>query len=575
MASASETAAAAATDVIKTRSDSVPASQQNSFEGLLANNITFITRGVAAGQPRLVQRAIAQTAPLRHSATKVQLKAAIDQYVPTTCATHGVMQQHADKLRAAPVDSAMDVEGVEPAAPMPGASGSAADTSGAVATTAASVKVAAASEALPEVEVYLFTLVVTRLLAERDHAAAMAASRSLISRIRGLNRRMLDPLAAKAFFYFSLAHERGGVLESVRGDLMSLYQTACYRRDELSQAVLLNLCLRSYLQYNLTEQAQVLAEKTSAAAAAGGGGSGVDSAVASASNNQYCRYMYYTGRAHAIQLEYGKAFSTLSMALRKSPQDHAFGFTTAVTKLLVLVQLLVGGIPERSSFNHAEARVRAALLPYLSLTKAVRTGNLALFADVVNEHQAAFRADKNHSLVRRLSHNVLKGGLKKISLSYSRIGFADIAEKLLLSSPAAAEFVCAKAIRDGVIEATIDHGNGWLINREVADIYTSEEPQKAFHKRIVFCLGLHNEAVKAMRYPPCDDTYAMKAAKVEDEEAKKRKKHGKDPDDKDKDKDGKGKGKGKGGKNDAKTIDEIIRDLEDGDDEDDDSDMMD
>lgn len=84
-------------------------------------------------------------------------------------------------------------------------------------------------------------------------------------------------------------------------------------------------------------------------------------------------------------------------------------------------------------------------------------------------------------------------------------------------------------------------------------------------RRIVFCLELHNEAVKAMRYPPCDDTYAMKAAKVEEEEVKKRKKHGKDPDDKDKSK----------GKNDAKTIDEIIRDLEEGDDDEDDDDVMD
>jgi 26S proteasome regulatory subunit N3 len=36
--------------------------------------------------------------------------------------------------------------------------------------------------------------------------------------------------------------------------------------------------------------------------------------------------------------------------------------------------------------------------------------------------------------------------------------------------------------RDGVIDAYIDHENGWLISNEQTDIYSTEEPQKAFHR---------------------------------------------------------------------------------------------
>ena len=50
-------------------------------------------------------------------------------------------------------------------------------------------------------------------------------------------------------------------------------------------------------------------------------------------------------------------------------------------------------------------------------------------------------------LVERLGHNVLKTGLRKISISYSRISLADIAAKLHLPSATAAEYICAKAIR--------------------------------------------------------------------------------------------------------------------------------
>ena len=57
------------------------------------------------------------------------------------------------------------------------------------------------------------------------------------------------------------------------------------------------------------------------------------------------------------------------------------------------------------------------------------------------------RADKNLTLVHRLGHNVLKIGLRKLSLSYSRISLADIASKLHLPSVVTAEYICAKAIR--------------------------------------------------------------------------------------------------------------------------------
>ena len=42
---------------------------------------------------------------------------------------------------------------------------------------------------------------------------------------------------------------------------------------------------------------------------------------------------------------------------------------------------------------------------------------------------------------------VLKIGLRKISISYSRISLLDVAQKLHIQSAEAAEYICAKAIR--------------------------------------------------------------------------------------------------------------------------------
>ena len=42
----------------------------------------------------------------------------------------------------------------------------------------------------------------------------------------------------------------------------------------------------------------------------------------------------------------------------------------------------------------------------------------------------------------------------------------------------------------------------FVLSRGGADVYTTLEPQAAFHKRITFCLNVHNDAVRAMSYPP-------------------------------------------------------------------------
>ena len=45
-------------------------------------------------------------------------------------------------------------------------------------------------------------------------------------------------------------------------------------------------------------------------------------------------------------------------------------------------------------------------------------------------------------------------------------------------------------------------GIGVLILFKNLMVSSLQEPQQAFHSRIAFCLNTHNEAVKALRFPP-------------------------------------------------------------------------
>ncbi|CAJ0641543.1 270_t:CDS:10, partial [Entrophospora sp. SA101] len=220
----------------------------------------------------------------------------------------------------------------------------------------------------------------------------------------------------------------------------------------------------------------------------------------SSANNQQARYMYYLGLIKAIQLDYTASHTHLLQAIRKAPQNYTTaGFQQTVYKLSIIVQLLMGEIPERALFR--QPVLKKPLVPYLKLVQAVRIGDLSKFQEALAKYAEVFRKDKNYTLILRLRHNVIKTGIRMISLSYSRISLRDICFKLHLDSEEDAEYIVAKAIRDGVIDATLDHEKGFMKSKENADIYSTNEPQIAFHQRTSFCLNLHNESVKAMRFP--------------------------------------------------------------------------
>jgi 26S proteasome regulatory subunit N3 len=350
----------------------------------------------------------------------------------------------------------------------------------------------------PEIEAFAVLLLLLRLFDQKEKAKAFECVNALVPWLKAFNRPTLNLFSARAFFYFSLAYEQAGRLSEIRPELLAAYRTACLRHDSMGQATLLNLLLRNYLAFNLYEQALKLVQKTNF--------------PESRPNAQYARYLLYIGQIKAVQLEYSDSHSKLMQAIRKSPQSPnvALGFKLCATKLAIVVELLMGGVPDRTTFMQKE--MKEQLRPYYAITQAVRSGDLNSFKDVVQQHEALFKKDKTLTLINRLRYNVIKTGLRSISLSYSRISLEDICTKLSggggksvgLETPQDAAGIVAKAIVDGVIDANIDYDGGFVKSKQRHEIYSSCEPQKALHKRIAFCLQMRNDSVKAMAYPEED-----------------------------------------------------------------------
>ncbi|KAL4858438.1 putative 26S proteasome non-ATPase regulatory subunit 3 [Chlorella vulgaris] len=434
---------------------------------VLRSNLRLINNAVAQKETRtLFGRVLRQTAAVRKRLSARDVQAFLTSSLP---ASSSVAQQLLEALQQL-ADSAMDADGAA-------ANGAAAEDRDAAALSPPAAP-------LPEVEVYCYLLTIMLLIDGKQYEQAQAVAAAALSHLASFNRRTLDVLAARIYGYLSLAHERTGSLASIRSALLGLHRTAVLRHDDVGAETLLNLLLRNYLADNLYDQAERLRAKA-------------QRPDTSRSMQQACRYLYYLGRIRAVQQEYSEAKDCLQQAARKAPTS-AIGFRVCVQKWLVLVRLLLGEVPDRTEFTAPD--LAPHLVPYFNLTQAVRGGDLAAFSAVASAHESVFRCDRTHNLIVRLRHNVIRAGLRRTSLAYSRISLADVAAKLGLSSVTDTESIVAKAIRDGGIEGLIRHEEGTLEAARPTDMYATSEPQAAFHARIAFCMDVHNEAVKAMRY---------------------------------------------------------------------------
>lgn len=361
------------------------------------------------------------------------------------------------------------------------------------------------SPVLPEVDIFVHLLIVVWLYHGGRSGEFQELVQITVRRLREYNRRSLDYLGAKVWFYYSLSVEGSAKFEEIRPELLSALRTATLRRDVETQASLITLLLRNYLSTNKVSQAANLVSKTNFPELA--------------SNALAARYYYYLARINAIQLNYSAAYERVTSAIRKAPQtSQTVGFLQAAHKLSIVVEMLMGDIPERTVFK--QPSLEKSLEPYFDVARAVRAGDITQFTETIRHHAGALRRDGTYSLVLRLRQNVIKTGIRIMSLTYSRISLKDICLRLHLDSEESAEYIVSKAIRDGVIDASIDHERGFMQSNEVVDVYSTAEPQDTFHERIKFCISLHNDSVKSMRYLMNEHRKDLKTA----EEAREREK---------------------------------------------------
>ena len=339
-----------------------------------------------------------------------------------------------------------------------------------------------------EIYSFIFMILLTKLVDFKDFKQALTAVQNLISFFKNNESLTINTLKAKAYYYLSLITEKLNIQDQIINELQEAYRTACIEMDQISQVTLINCIIRYYLNNKNIEMARSFISKTKY--------------IENISTYEDARYLFYIGKIEAIQMNYSDAYTHLSSSFRKAPEKTGDGFKNLVNKYLILVQLLMGEIPDIKS-----------------LMKSNRVRDFEEFKRGIEIYERNFQKDGTFNLVQRIRQVVIKAGLRKINLSYSRISIKDITEKLKLENEKETEYIIAKAIRDGFFLATINHEKGYVQSKDIKDIYSTFEPQRAYQTRILFLNNIYVEAQKSMKYSSEQEKAKKEARGTELEEA--------------------------------------------------------
>lgn len=84
-----------------------------------------------------------------------------------------------------------------------------------------------------ETQLFLYDLVLMKLIDDGDNASAMDFGDFIFARLQNVNLRTLDHLGAKALYLIAVANEKMGKLPQIRATMFECHKTACLRKDLL------------------------------------------------------------------------------------------------------------------------------------------------------------------------------------------------------------------------------------------------------------------------------------------------------------------------------------------------------
>ncbi len=197
-------------------------------------------------------------------------------------------------------------------------------------------------------------------------------------------------------------------------------------------------------------------------------------------NSENARYFLYHGIIHMVNGEYKEALCCFS---RADVLQKKRGLELIVLKHTIICRLLVGDFV-------INCRYSPELEPYFSLVRCVKRADLMGFYKLLEKYREEYFKLNLWFVVRRLVKNLLREGVRKISMCYSRISIEEISRILGTDARVLLEEALKNKFIDGYVQDGIYYGGNRFSGKEMS-----------YGIKIRELISVKDEISKMMHYP--------------------------------------------------------------------------
>lgn len=218
----------------------------------------------------------------------------------------------------------------------------------------------------------------------------------------------------------------------------------------------------------------------------------------------YTKYLFYKGVFYGRMGKLHLAYKFIGEALRKAPEKRGKNYSKGlekyllfVKKHLIVLELLLNDTPSPKMFEE-----EPKLWQYKKLVKLVLNGYTEQFENLLTKEKTNFQNDLVYPLMKQMHSIVIRNGLKKLSLAYTKISSNDILKKIHISKEENFELnsFLTKS-KEHIENFAIDQKNEIIEFVKTKEVYSDFKIREMLLSRVKHLNSLDEQVIKSLRYP--------------------------------------------------------------------------
>ncbi|XP_058792500.1 COP9 signalosome complex subunit 3 [Phymastichus coffea] len=231
-------------------------------------------------------------------------------------------------------------------------------------------------------------------------------------------------------------------------------------------------------------------------------------------------YFYYGGMIYTALKNYERALYFYEVCVL-TPASAVSHIMLEAYKKYILVSLILNGkisaLPNYTS-HLVKRHIKRLSQPYQELATAYGTNSCDEVQGIMTKYYEMFTRDNNEGLVKQVLSFLYKKNIQRLTNTFLTLSLSDVAARVKLPGPEAAEKYILNMIEDGEIFATINQKDGMVIFHDDPEKYDSPRMLAKLEKEMAECAQLGKKVLEMEEEVVVTPQYVRKACGQNDQD---------------------------------------------------------